>query len=89
MKRNEQIDSMLLASVLFLAERGLSSKQIAQATGLSIGQVFYRTGRFEVKLSDYRNGESEYAKRLIAQAPCVRSGITAHRGEKYRVAGVA
>lgn len=86
MRRNEQIDTMLLASVLFLAERGLSARAIANATGLSTAQVFYRTGKFDMPLSSYRRGESEYARRVIQQTDCVKNNIRATRGVAYKVA---
>ena len=86
---DEQIDAALLSSVLFLAERGMSARAISEATGLSISQVMYRTKHLEVRLSDYRRGQGQYAQKVLMQTPCARSGLRAQPGEKYHVAGVA
>lgn len=89
MKRNPDIDRALNASVKFLAERGLSAKAISRSTGLSISQVYYRTGAFELRIGDFRRGENDQAKKLMQQTQCARHNIKAVHGETYRVVGLA
>lgn len=88
MKRNPDIDRALNASVKFLAGHGLSAKAISKSTGLSISQVYYRTGAFDLHIGDFRRGENDQAKRLMAQTQCAKHNIKAVHGETYRVAGL-
>lgn len=50
-----------------LGKAGWHTQAIAEATGLTQSQVTYRLGRAGVKRADYRNGQSEMAKFVLAQ----------------------
>lgn len=47
---------------------GKSSRYISGETGLSQGQIRYRLNKFEIKLSDYRNGDNRFTKVVFRQA---------------------
>lgn len=49
-----------------LAGLGFSTELISQKTGLSHGQVIYRIKKANVKRSDYRDGGSRIAARVIS-----------------------
>lgn len=49
----------------YLASLGMSTKKIMEETGLSNCQITYRLKIADIKRADYRNGESEMAKRII------------------------
>lgn len=88
MIRDPRISKTLLDSVGYLAERGFHGETIARATGLSKGQVYYRTGQLGIPLRSYRDGVSKIAKTFIAVTPCVTDGIRAKKGESYQVVGL-
>lgn len=48
-----------------LASLGFSTQYIMAQTGLSAGQIAYRLRQASLKRADYRNGESEMAKRVM------------------------
>ena len=48
-----------------LASLGFSTRYIMQETGLSACQVSYRLGKGKIKRKDYRDGESDMAKRVV------------------------
>ena len=50
-------DNTINLSCSFLADRGLHAHTIAKATGLSVGQVYYRCKQLGIRLRDYRNGK--------------------------------
>lgn len=56
-----------IACIMY-AKLGFSINVIARNTGLSKGAISYRMRLLGVKLANYRNGESELAKRCIAAA---------------------
>lgn len=86
MKRNADVDHALLATCLDMAKRGLSVKVIAERTGLSGGQVYYRLKQFDTKLWDYRNGKTPEAIQIIERTDCAKYNIRAVQGETYDVA---
>lgn len=53
---------------LLLAKAGLSSKAIAGACHLTPAQVTYRCSMAGIKLSDYRNGKSDFARQVMHAA---------------------
>lgn len=60
--RSEDIQCIVLARL------GFSLKTIALRTGLSTGAVAYRLKLLQVKISDYRNGNSPLSQRIIEVA---------------------
>jgi hypothetical protein len=48
-----------------LGSMGFGTRAIAEATGLSEGQVGYRLRLGQIKRSDYRNGKSAVAQKLL------------------------
>ena len=48
-----------------LGAMGFSTKFIAEQTGLSPCQISYRLHKGSIKRTDYRNGESAMAQRVI------------------------
>lgn len=50
---------------VLLAKYGFSTRHITSYTGLSSCQVSYRLRRAQTKRSDYRNGESGEAQRIM------------------------
>ena len=52
---------------IILAQHGLHGHAIAQHTGLTVAQVYYRCRKASTYLTDYRNGYTLVAKRLCSQ----------------------
>lgn len=52
----------------FLAQAGKSMKVIIKATGLTAGQIRYFLNQYNVKLSDYREDRTEFAKQATRWA---------------------
>jgi len=52
----------------FLGEMGQSTKAIVEGTGLTPCQVNYRLHKAGIKRSEFRNGRSEIAQKLISLA---------------------
>ena len=62
-----------------LGSFGFSARHIAEKTGLSTGQAYYRLKLAGVKLRDYRNGVSPVANEVIKRArPFASRGIDDH-----------
>jgi hypothetical protein len=53
---------------LLMARLGQSVESISQTTGLSKSKISYRMKLAGIKLSDYRNGKSPIAQRMIQMA---------------------
>lgn len=51
--------------VVMLGQLGISTKKIMEETELSHCQVTYRLNKSQTKRSDYRNGTSEFAQKVI------------------------
>jgi len=60
-------DSTENALLLKLAGKGYHAALIARMTGLTKGQVYTRCQQLDVRLRDYRNGETEEAKEDLKQ----------------------
>lgn len=54
------------SEIAILALMGKSLRYIVGATGFSTGQVLYRIRHLGVGLSDYRNSDTEFARRVEA-----------------------
>jgi len=50
-----------------LGSLGFSSRLIASRTGLSNSQIAYRLRKGQIRRTDYRNGDSVLAERVITQ----------------------
>lgn len=85
---NVSKDRVFLDSVEFLASRGFHGKVIAEATGLSIGQVYARAKFSGVKLRDYRDGKTTIAREAIRMSPTVKMKVTAEKGQRYKIRGL-
>lgn len=86
MKRHHDIDAALCATVIQLAQWGLSRQAISEATGLTLGQISYRTMAFDIHVNDFRNGKTQEARRLIERSDCAKYNLRATVGQKYKVA---
>jgi len=53
---------------ILLARLGQSVKSIERTTGLSAGRIQYRLKLSGIKLSDYRDGKSPIAERMVKMA---------------------
>lgn len=62
-----RIDWENLSNILcaHLAQYGLHGQVIANNTGLSRAQVYYRLQKVGIKLRDYRDGETHPAREII------------------------
>lgn len=85
MKRHPNIDAALCATVIQLTQWGLSRKAISEATGLTLGQISYRTGVFDLHVNDFRNGKTQEARRLIERSDCAKHNLKATPGDRYKV----
>jgi len=53
--------------IIELADSGLYGRVIAECTGLTTGQVYTRCHMLGISLKDFRSGESDKAKKIIAK----------------------
>jgi AcrR family transcriptional regulator len=51
-----------------LGSLGFSAAHIAEETGLTTGQVYYRLRKLDLRLRDYRNGASPIARRVVRES---------------------
>ena len=57
-----QIDNL---DCVHLVNHGLHGSTIARATGLSVGQIYYRAKRMGIRLRDYRDGRGPVAATML------------------------
>jgi hypothetical protein len=64
-----KVDWEALSNLSFsqLAENGLHAKTIAEACGLTVGQVHYRCKQIGMSLRDYRDGLTPTAELIISR----------------------
>jgi len=53
---------------LVMGSLGFSATHIAEQTGLSTGQVYYRLGKMGIRLRDYRNGLNPIGRHVLRAA---------------------
>lgn len=66
-----------------LGSLGYSTKMIAAETGLSNHQINYRLNKSGVRRTDYRNGNSRYAKIVMKLARDKTAGLLAYDLEHF------
>lgn len=67
-----------------LAGMGFSTKLIMEETGLTACQISYRLKMAAIKRADYRNGNSDMAKRMMEHAPSSKASIRSIMGLKVK-----
>ena len=66
-KENGRVDwkSRYTKNALEMAKRGIALGTIANATGMTKGQVAYRMAHLGIKLREYRRGASIYGEVIV------------------------
>jgi len=64
----------------YLADRGLHARTIAEVTGLTATQVYYRCQRLGIHLRDYRDGKGQCGSVLVTRFAITGNGKCKSRG---------
>lgn len=71
-RSRDQIMRSVDASILMLGEHGFHAHTIADMTGISRSMVYSVLRRSGISLRDYRNGDTDAAKRVIGCASVIK-----------------